>query len=72
MFGKDSNEGDEQSEDEDWGPYRKKKVRISFDSKNKGNHEKMALGDTFSCNKRSFLRIPPDAIEVFTNILRFL
>ncbi|XP_020589040.1 pathogenesis-related homeodomain protein isoform X2 [Phalaenopsis equestris] len=74
MFGKEPNEGVEQSEDEDWGPYRKKKVRIGSDigitsaDGEKDNHVTMALGDMFSCNKRSFFRIPPDAIEKLRQI----
>ncbi|KAL0903402.1 hypothetical protein M5K25_027778 [Dendrobium thyrsiflorum] len=75
MFGKEPIEGTEQSEDEDWGPYRKKKARIasdvgitSTDGENKDSHEKTALGDAISCNKRSIFRIPPDAIEKLRQI----
>ncbi|XP_028556411.1 pathogenesis-related homeodomain protein [Dendrobium catenatum] len=75
MFGKEPNDGTEQSEDEDWGPYRKKKARIasdvgitSTDGENKDSNEKIALGDAISCNKRSIFRIPPDAIEKLRQI----
>ncbi|PKA65805.1 Pathogenesis-related homeodomain protein [Apostasia shenzhenica] len=66
MFGKESIEGDEQSEDEDWGPYKRKHARseigiASRDCGGKDSHAKRALQEKISCDRRSFFRIPPGA-----------
>ncbi|KAK8919401.1 hypothetical protein KSP39_PZI021029 [Platanthera zijinensis] len=70
MFGKDPNDCEEQSEDEDWGPYRKKRLWNASDigitptdGEDKDSNEKLALRAKISCDKRSFFRIPTDAIE---------
>ncbi|KAG0479542.1 hypothetical protein HPP92_010400 [Vanilla planifolia] len=69
MFGKEPNEGEGQSEDEDWGPYRRRPARVasdaditSTDPKSKDHKETGSL-DTISCNKKSLFRIPRDATE---------
>ncbi|KAK8953387.1 hypothetical protein KSP40_PGU020742 [Platanthera guangdongensis] len=70
MFGKDPNYCEEQSEDEDWGPYRKKSLWNASDigitptdGEDKDSNEKLALRAKIACDKRSFFRIPTDAIE---------
>ncbi|XP_073010125.1 pathogenesis-related homeodomain protein isoform X2 [Typha latifolia] len=69
MFGKDFSESEQQSEDEDWGPYRRKHRRIES-SADPGSTDpvedgcsKMTSSDKLLSNKKLLFRIPASAVK---------
>ncbi|XP_020082755.1 pathogenesis-related homeodomain protein isoform X2 [Ananas comosus] len=69
MFGKDLAENEEQSEDEDWGPHKRKKRKIESDADtnvdNSGNEDTCSkmIGEKISHDKKRLFRIPPNAVQ---------
>ncbi|RWW56648.1 hypothetical protein BHE74_00036623 [Ensete ventricosum] len=71
MFGKEPPENEAQSEDEDWGPNRRKRRKMEATTGtcmanpvNEDGTSKLALTAKISCDKKQLFRIPPDAVEV--------
>lgn len=70
MFGKELNDNEQQSEDEDWGPQRRKRRRRELDADSmmatcgdKDGCSNMAVHENVSHDKRKLFRIPHDAVE---------
>ncbi|URE31353.1 Homeobox domain, partial [Musa troglodytarum] len=71
MFGKEPPENEAQSEDEDWGPNRRKRSKMEATTGtcmanpvNEDGSSNLALTAKISCDKKQLFRIPPDAVEV--------
>jgi len=73
MFGKELNDDEQQSEDEDWGPQRTKRRReLGADTMMAicGDEEgcpNMVVHENISCDRRKLFRIPHDAVEVISS-----
>ncbi|URE31350.1 Homeobox domain [Musa troglodytarum] len=70
MFGKEPPENEAQSEDEDWGPNRRKRSKMEATTGtcmanpvNEDGSSNLALTAKISCDKKQLFRIPPDAVE---------
>ncbi|XP_065017615.1 pathogenesis-related homeodomain protein-like isoform X3 [Musa acuminata AAA Group] len=70
MFGKEPPENVAQSEDEDWGPNRRKRRKMEETTStcmanpvNEDGSSNLALTEKISCDKKQLFRIPPDAVE---------
>ncbi|KAJ6854020.1 pathogenesis-related homeodomain protein isoform X1 [Iris pallida] len=69
MFGKELNDSEQQSEDEDWGPRRRKRRRDTdvgsnvADSENMVRSSNMVLNENISHDRRTLFRIPRSAVE---------
>lgn len=71
MFGKEPPENVAQSEDEDWGPNRRKRRKMEettgtcmANPVTEDGSSNLALTEKISCDKKQLFRIPPDAVEV--------
>lgn len=74
MFGKDTFANEQISEDEDWGPTKRKRREKESDAastlmamcenEKKRPDKSTAKVKDNSNNKRQFFRLPPDAVEV--------
>lgn len=83
MFGKDASAFEQVSEDEDWGPAKRRRKEKETDAVNTlmtlyGSEEKCAKVQTAEVKKklpsnakirRSFHRMPPNAVEVVRNLI---
>lgn len=76
MFGKELNDDEQQSEDEDWGPRRRKRRSRELDADSvkatcgdKDGCSNMAVHENVSHDKRKLFRIPHGAVEVISLIL---
>lgn len=70
MFGKDPTENEQQSEDEDWGPHRRKRRRMESTSRtiavncvNEDGCSDMVSTEKISRDKKPLFRIPASAVE---------
>lgn len=76
MFGKELNDNEQQSDDEDWGPQRRKRRRKELDTEtmlttcmDEGGCPNMVVHENFPCDRRKLFRIPHDAAEVISLLL---